>query len=251
VPIRPAWLAVCVAAQLSLAHSSFGQAPSIYDATLGEQNARTQEVSTGEMRRILADSSAIVLDTRSRDEFDAGHIPGATSVEVTGDHLASVSRIVGGDKSKALVLYCNGPFCQASRRLAEQLVDAGFTNVRRYQLGMPVWRALGGPTIVELAGIKRIFKADQTAVYFDARPADEYGAGTLPGARNAPVAEVVAGSLKMAIPEDDFNRRLVIFGRDGAQARHLADYMSKRPWHNVLYFPGTFAELYEALATGK
>jgi hypothetical protein len=27
--------------------------------------------------------------------------------------------------------------------------------------------------------------------------------------------------------------------------------MSKRPWHNVLYFPGTFAELYEALATGK
>ena len=80
------------------------------------------------------------------------------------------------------MLYCNGPFCQASRRLGDQLAAAGFTNVRRYQLGIPVWRALGGPVQVELDGIARIFKRDMTAVYFDARPAAEFQKGTISGA---------------------------------------------------------------------
>ena len=77
------------------------------------------------------------------------------------EQIAAVERLVNGNKAAALVLYCNGPYCQASRRLGEQLAAAGFTNVRRYQLGMPVWRALGGPTVIELNGILRIAKADR------------------------------------------------------------------------------------------
>ena len=43
----------------------------IHQATLAETNQTTQEVSTEQLRRILADGSAIVLDTRTRAEFDA------------------------------------------------------------------------------------------------------------------------------------------------------------------------------------
>ena len=191
----------------------------------------------------------MVLDTRSRAEFEAGHIPGAINIDAPArDQIGVVSRLVGGAKEKAVVLYCNGPFCQASRRLADLLVENGFTNVRRYQLGIPVWRALGGPTVVELGGINRIFKADQTAVYFDARAADEFAKGSVPGARSAPVDDVMSGKLKkIDLPEDDFNRRIVLFGRDSTQARQLAEFMSKRPWHNVMYFAGTYAELLAGL----
>jgi hypothetical protein len=49
-----------------------------------------------------------------------------------------------------------------------------------------------------------------------------------------------ASSRKTPLPEDDFNRRIVLFGRDGAQARQLAEVLSKRLWHNVAYFPGSF-----------
>jgi rhodanese-related sulfurtransferase len=123
---------------------------------------RPGEVSTEELRRILADGTAIVIDARPRAEFDAGHIPGARVVdEPSDDQIAAVERLTKGNKGAALVVYCNGPYCQASRRLADRLVAAGFTNVRRYQLGMPVWRALGGPTVIELNGIVRIFKADR------------------------------------------------------------------------------------------
>ncbi|MET0866998.1 MAG: rhodanese-like domain-containing protein, partial [Pseudorhodoplanes sp.] len=131
--------------------------------------------------------------------------------------------------------------------LAEQLIDAGFHNVRRYQLGIPVWRALGGPVVVELDGVLRVARSDRSAVLVDARDAAEFSRASLPGAISAPVREVVSGALKkIALPEDDFNRRIILFG-NGDDARSLADYMSKRPWHNVSYFPGNYESLASAL----
>ena len=243
------WRSIAVAVIFTMnSNALFAQSPGIHQATLGE-SGKTPEISTDQMRAVLRDASALVLDTRSRAEFDAGHIPGARNLDAAPSaQLAAVTTLAGGDKAKAFVLYCNGPYCQASRRLGEQLAEAGFTNVQRYQLGIPVWRALGGPVAVELAGITRIFKADQTAVYIDARAAEDFAKGSLPGAISAPADDVVSGKLKkMALPEDDFNRRIILFGVDAAQARKLADFMSKRPWHNVSYFPGTFEQLAAAM----
>ena len=106
------------------------QGGTIYHATLAEPNQKTPEVSTEELRRILADGSAIVLDSRKRAEYVASHIPGARNAAPRpgaprSEFAAEVERLVGGDKTKALVLYCNGPFCQASKRLSEQLLAAG------------------------------------------------------------------------------------------------------------------------------
>jgi rhodanese-related sulfurtransferase len=232
------------------------QGSSIEQATLMEPEAKTGEVSTEQLRHILADGSAIVIDARPRAEFDAGHIPGAHVLDAPpGDQIAAVERLANGNKAAALLVYCNGPYCQASRRLAERLVAAGFTNVRRYQLGMPVWRALGGPTVIELNGILRIFKADQTAVFIDARPAADFGKGSLPGAHNLTVQsldgtleQMMSGKLtNPPLPLDDFNRRVVLFGRDGAQVLELAKAMSKRPWYNVTYFPGSYKTLAASL----
>jgi rhodanese-related sulfurtransferase len=231
-----------------LAGDAAAQGGSIYQATLAEPNQKTQEVSTEEVRRILTDRSAIILDSRKHSEFVAGHIPGAQNVDAPPSAaVVAMERLVNGDKSKALVLYCNGPFCQASRRISEGLVAAGFTNVRRYQLGIPIWRALGGPTEIELEGIIRIFKVDQTAVYLDARSAEEFAKGSLPGAHNVPADKFASGALDEVLPKDDFNTRIVLFGRDNAQTRMLADAFSKRPWHNVTYFPGTFEALEAAV----
>jgi rhodanese-related sulfurtransferase len=239
---------------LSFAHTGLASAEgfSIYEATLMEPDAKTGEVSTEQLRRMLADGSAIIIDARPRAEFVAGHIPGARVIDAPStERVAAVKQIANGNKATALVIYCNGPYCQASRRLAEQLVAAGFTNVRRYQLGMPVWRALGGPTVIDLDGIVRIAKADATAVFIDARPAEDFAKGSLPGARNlttetldATLKQMMSGKLtNPPLPLDDFNRRIVLFGADAAQVLGLAKAMSKRPWHNVAYFQGSFREL--------
>ena len=217
-----------------------GETVSIYQATLSEPGQKTPEVGTEEMRRLVATKDALIVDARTRAEFDAGHIPGAQMLDVPQDEqVAALTRLVGGDTGRSLVLYCNGPFCQASRRFGDQLVAHGFTNVRRYQLGIPVWRALGGPVVVEIGGIARVLKLDRTAVFLDGRSAAEFARGSVEGAHSAPAEDLVSGALKkLPLPVDDFNRRVILFAHDGDAARRMAEVLSKRPWHNVSYFPG-------------
>src|SRR5579871_624307 len=227
--------------------AAVAQGSTIFQATIGESGQKTPEASTEDVLRALADGSAVVLDARKRSEYVAGHIAGAKNV--VGEPgaspaavVAAVEQLLGGDKSKALLLYCNGPHCGASRQLGAQLAAAGFTNVRRYQLGIPMWRTLSGPVEIELEGVQRIFGVDRTAVFFDARDPDEYAKGSLAGAHNVPVDKPGAVA-KAPLPRDDFNTRVILFGRDAAQARRLADAIGKTPYQNVSYFPGTYDAL--------
>jgi rhodanese-related sulfurtransferase len=225
----------------------------VYRATLGEMNAKTGEVSTEEVRRILADGSAILLDSRKHSEYVAGHIAGAKNAAPEAGSppaafVAAVERLVGGDKAKPLVLYCNGQHCQASRQLSEQLVNAGFTNVRRYQLGIPMWRALNGPIEIELEGVQRVYGVDKSAIFIDARAADDFAKASLANTHSVPADKLATDGLRKApMPNNDFNTRIVLFGRDKAQARMLADAVGKTPYQNVSYFPGTYEALAAAL----
>ena len=128
-----------------------------------------------------------------------------------------------------------------------ELLDAGYTNVRRYQLGIPVWRALGGVTQVEPDAIQRIVVSDRTAVLIDAREAAEFKAGSIPGARNLPrsglkpgkdVGEVKAAKDDGRLPMEDHNTRIIVFGATTAQARAVAEAIANEAFHNVSFFDG-------------
>jgi rhodanese-related sulfurtransferase len=161
----------------------------IYQATLQEPNQKTPEVSTEELRQILADQSAIVFDARPFQECAVSHIPGARNVSAKPgmpmsayvSDVAEIGRLIGADKSAPIVLYCNGPFCGKSKRLSAELAETGYTNVRRYQLGIPVWRALGGLTEIELEGLRNVLTGDRTAVFIDARDPEEFSTQTSRG----------------------------------------------------------------------
>jgi rhodanese-related sulfurtransferase len=140
----------------------------VFRAVLDEKSPRTPEISTEELRSILASGAAILLDTRPHLEWAISHIPGAHNVapkpgvpmsQYTSD-VSEVGRLVALDKTRPLVLYCNGPFCGKSKRVSEDLLAAGYTNVRRYQLGAPVWRALGGVMVTELDGLHYTLEKD-------------------------------------------------------------------------------------------
>jgi rhodanese-related sulfurtransferase len=217
-------------------------------ATWGDSGQTTGEVTTEDVRRILLDGSATVIDTRSNAEFAAGHLPGVRHIPTKADgpaaeYVEAVERLVGGDKAAPLVLYCNGPFCKRTRSLGKHLVAAGFSNVRRYQLGIPIWRALGGPTEIEVDGVLRVHRLDRTAVFFDARSPEDYALGSILGAHNVPADGSHDEIMKAPLPREDFHSRVVLFGRDFAQARKLAEVLSETPFHNVLYFPGRYETL--------
>ena len=204
--VARAGLLLFLSAAPTLAQSAGTSTPAtplqnIRQATLAEPTPKTPEVSTEELERILAEHSAVVLDARPHMEWTVSHIPGALNVapkpgmpmsQYTSD-VAEVGRLVGGDKMRSLVLYCNGPFCGKSKRVAEDLLEAGYTNVRRYQLGAPVWRALGGVMVIEPEGARYVFEGDQTTVWIDARDPEAFRAGSIPGAKSLPRSGVFPG----------------------------------------------------------
>ena len=101
-----------------------------------------------------------------------------------------------------------------------------------------------------LDGILRVYKIDQTALFFDARTAADFARVSLPGTHNVPADQLAAGALSKApMPRDDFNTRIILFGRDRGEARTLADAIGKTAMQNVSYFPGAFDALAAAVKT--
>jgi rhodanese-related sulfurtransferase len=239
--------------------------PNIFQATLQELQQKTPEVSTDELKKLLAEKSAVVLDVRPYREYAVSHIPGAKNVAAQpglplSQHvpdLAELDRLLNNDKAAALVLYCDGPFCGKSKRVSAKLIEAGYTNVRRYQLGIPVWRALAGPAQTELDGVFYVLDNDRTAVFIDARDREEFAARTLPGSRNIPrsgvSSEKDSGEVRAAkddgrLPMEDHNTRIIVFGRDAAQAQTVAEALAKEAFHNVAFYGGTFDSLMQRIA---
>src|SRR5262245_62780943 len=77
----------------------------VLQATLGETNQKTGEASTEDVRRILADGSAVLIDSRKRSEYVAGHIAGANNAAPEAGapaaaFVAEVLKLTGGDKSE-------------------------------------------------------------------------------------------------------------------------------------------------------
>ena len=236
----------------------------VFDASLAEADQKTIDVSTSELRRIIENRGAVLLDARPPLEYAISHIPGALNV---GPHsgrpahlyvsdVAEVGRLLEGNKSQPLVLYCNGPFCGKSKRLAAELVEAGYTSVRRYQLGTPGWRALAGTAMqTELPALSYIRK-DPTAVWIDARDRAAFATRTVPGARNIPASGLKPGKdqgvVKEAkddgrLPMEDHNTRIVVFGTGRRDARAVADAIAREAFHNVTFVDAPFEEVRRGL----
>jgi len=196
-------------------------------------------------------------------EFATSHIPGAqnvaqkpgTSKALYVSDAAEIERLTGGDRNKALILYCNGPFCGKSKRVSDELLAAGFKNVKRYQLGMPVWRALGGISQIEPEGVRYVMQNDQTAVWLDTRSPQD--AGKNPVLRSRPISPEVASGGKDnpamqkakndgTLPMDDHNTRIIVFGDDSDTVRAVAEAIAKEAFHNVASFGGSAVDLVRA-----
>ena len=91
--------------------------------------------------RIEAGDAPLVLDVRTPEEFEAGHIPGAVNVPIAEleARLAELERY----RSEEVVVHC-----QSGRRAAaaeEILLEAGFTDVRDLSGHMAGWQQGGHP----------------------------------------------------------------------------------------------------------
>ena len=184
-----------------------------------------------------------MFDTRPAKEYAVAHIPGSINL-----FEKEVERITQShpDRATRIVLYCNGPFCGKSKRVAEDLAKLGYTAVRRYQLGLPVWRALGNTAQTNVEGVRDVVQNDKTAVLVDARARDEFEAGSVPGAVNVRVGEARKASDDGRLPYLDHGTRVIVLANSLLKARTVAEEIAKVAYWNSSYFGGTYEELKRA-----
>jgi len=230
-----------------------GSHPAVLDGILQDQDS-VPELSTAELQGVLRDRSAILLDARPFAEYVVSHIPGALSVpgkpglspaQYTADASEVIRQYPG--RKQPFVLYCNGMYCGRSKRFGAELQKAGYLNLRRYQLGIPAWRALGGVKQVEKEALVSLVKADKTAVLVDARDTERQEP-RLPGARWIPLREASKAKDDGRLPMTDHNTRILVVGENGPGARAVSEAIVRDAFHNVAFFDGTPADLRELAA---
>ena len=105
-----------------------------------------------ELMEMLQDPDAVVVDSRTRDWFAGGTIPGAINIPYTYvvDELARLGCAPDFDgwdceTAKSVALFCNGIWCGQSPTAIRNMIEAGYPADRifYYRGGMQVWHLLG------------------------------------------------------------------------------------------------------------
>ncbi|MFI0446642.1 ArsR/SmtB family transcription factor [Actinomadura sp. 6N118] len=106
-------------------------------AYLGDE---TEAVSRDELMNRVREGTVIVLDVRPREEYKAGHIPGAISIplEELSEHLS------GLPSDREIVSYCRGSYCVLAHDAVRLLRGEGRVAARLAD-GMLEWRLSGQP----------------------------------------------------------------------------------------------------------
>jgi ArsR family transcriptional regulator len=102
-----------------------------------------EPIDRHELVRRARTGDVVLLDLRPREEYEAGHIPGAVSIPL--DDLEE--RLALLPPWTEIVAYCRGPYCVMAPRGIAILRRHGY-RVRRLEDGVGDWRLAGLPVAV-------------------------------------------------------------------------------------------------------
>ena len=70
----------------------------------------------------------VILDVRTQEEYDLGHIPGA--ILIPNEVIQEEAEATLADKEQLILVYCRSG--RRSKEAAQKLVDLGYTNVKEF-----------------------------------------------------------------------------------------------------------------------
>lgn len=82
----------------------------------------------------------VVVDVRPKEEYEAGHIPGALSIPLS--QLEQHFSEIGSDQE--IVAYCRGPYCVLAAEAVKAMRERGYRAFRLVE-GYPEWQEAGLP----------------------------------------------------------------------------------------------------------
>ena len=94
-----------------------------------KQEAVYMNITAQEAKEIMdRESGYVILDVRTREEYDQGHIPGA--IVISHEEVADKAEETLTDKDQLILVYCRSG--RRSKIAAEALVELGYTNILEF-----------------------------------------------------------------------------------------------------------------------
>ena len=93
------------------------------------QGAVYVNITAEEAKQIMdTEEGYIILDVRTQEEYDQGHIPGA--IVISHEEIEEKAEQVLMDKEQLILVYCRSG--RRSKIAAEALVELGYTNIKEF-----------------------------------------------------------------------------------------------------------------------
>ena len=95
----------------------------------GGGSATYEQISGAEAKALMdSESGYVIIDARTQEEYDQGHIPGA--IMIPEYEIANRAEKELPDKDQLILVYCRSG--RRSKIAAEELVKLGYTNVKEF-----------------------------------------------------------------------------------------------------------------------
>ena len=86
-------------------------------------------ITAEEAKQIMdTEEDYIILDVRTQEEYDGGHIPGA--IQISHEEIEARAEEVLTDKDQLILVYCRSG--RRSKIAAEALAELGYTNIKEF-----------------------------------------------------------------------------------------------------------------------
>ena len=94
-----------------------------------DQGAVYVNITAEEAKKIMdSEEGYIILDVRTQEEYNQGHIPGA--ILISHEEITEKAEEVLTDKDQLILVYCRSG--RRSKIAAEVLVELGYTNIKEF-----------------------------------------------------------------------------------------------------------------------
>ena len=124
--------------------SHHGEAPA--NSSVEASNPILKDVSNDEFAALLAaKEGALLLDVRTPEEWEEGHLEGAAHADYWGDEAAFEAAMNAIPRTRPVLVYCAGG--GRSGLTAKELVAAGHQEVYNLEDGISGWEGQGLPVV--------------------------------------------------------------------------------------------------------
>ena len=107
----------------------------LFAGCTAESTGSYRQISQAEAAKLMkSQENYIVLDVRTKKEYDDGHIPDAVNLpneEISRDNLSLLP-----DKNQTILVYCRSG--NRSKQASQKLADLGYTNILEFG-GINTW----------------------------------------------------------------------------------------------------------------